>query len=81
MLRVLLDFRPELGDLLANLFYDRPGLGPIEADPRRSPLDLCCAQQRGQGEGNTVEDAFRHSCLTRAGLALLSPSIWMRIKT
>src|SRR6202040_3736413 len=44
-LRVPLDLRPEFGDLLDDLFHDRPGIGPVEADARRAPLDLCRAQQ------------------------------------
>jgi len=69
-LRGALDLRPEFRDLLENLFHDWPGIGPVEADARRAPLNLCRAQQRRQGQGDAIEDAFRHPRLTRAGLPL-----------
>src|SRR6185369_5088495 len=53
----------DLFQFLVDLRARAGHVGPIEADPRRPPLDLLGTLQSGEGEGDAGEGAVVHMAL------------------
>src|SRR6516164_830222 len=66
------ELRFELRDLLGDLFDDRARRGPVEADPRRTLLDLGGAQQGRESQRHAVEYALAGPSCLGPGAALTS---------
>ena len=54
--RILLELGADLGDLLVELVEHLRRLRPVEADPRRAPLQLGRAHERRERERHVVQD-------------------------